>query len=60
MRKTLERRVVRIDDYVAELPEREASLLPPGFEDNAEILRQAKFFPESTRIETTVIWEEVV
>ena len=50
----------RIDDYVAELLEREASLLPPGFEDNAEILRQAKFFPESTRIETTVIWEEVV
>jgi hypothetical protein len=40
---------IRADDYIADLLEREARLMPPGFEASADILRQqAKFFREST------------
>jgi|HubBroStandDraft_2_1064218.scaffolds.fasta_scaffold1813615_2 hypothetical protein len=39
---------IRVDDYLADLLDREASLMPPGFEGNAEILQQqVKFFRES-------------
>ena len=60
MRKTYQRRVVHVDEYVADLLEHEASLLPEGFRENAEILRQqAKYFRESGGTATTVVWEEV-
>jgi hypothetical protein len=53
------RRQIRVDEYVAELLEREAALIPPDFEANAEILRQqAKYFRESGRTETVVVWNE--
>jgi hypothetical protein len=56
MNKGFELARIRSDDYVADLLEREASLMPPGFEDRAEILRQqAKFFRDSTRTETITI-----
>jgi hypothetical protein len=51
---------IRSDDYVAKLLEREADLLPPGFEDSANILlQQAKSFRESTRTETIKISKHV-
>jgi hypothetical protein len=51
---------IRADDYIADLPEREASLMPPGFEDTAEILRQqAKYFRESARTEILMIWKQL-
>jgi hypothetical protein len=37
---TYERVRIRLDDYVAGQLEHEASLMPPGFEENAEILLQ--------------------
>jgi hypothetical protein len=60
MKKGFEPVLIRFDDYIADLLEREASLMPPGFEDNAEILRrQAKVFRESTRTEMMTIWKQV-
>ena len=60
MRKNYQRHVVRVDDYVAELLEHEASLLPESFRENAEILRQqAKYFRESGGTTTMVVWVEV-
>jgi hypothetical protein len=60
MNKGFELVRIRADDYIADLLEREASLVPPGFEGNAEVLRQqAKFFRESTRTETMTIWKPV-
>ena len=51
---------IRADDYVAELLEREAGLLPPGFEASAYILlQQSKLFRESTRTETITISKKV-
>jgi hypothetical protein len=51
---------IRADDYVAELLEREAGLLPPGCEASAYILlQQAKFFRESTRTETITISKQI-
>ena len=58
MNKEFELVRIRADDYIADLLEREANLMPPSFKDNAEILRQqAKFFRESTRTETMTIWK---
>lgn len=51
---------IRVDDYIADLLDREASLMPPSFEGNAEILRhQAKFFRESSPTEMMTIWKPV-
>ena len=60
MNKGFELFPIRADDYIADLLEREASLMPPGYEDDAEILRQqAKFFRESVRTETMTIWKQI-
>ena len=60
MNKEFELVRIRADGYIADLLEREASLMPPCFKDNAEVLRQqAKFFRESTRMETMTIWKPV-
>jgi hypothetical protein len=61
MRKmTYERVRIRLDDYVAGQLEHEASLMPPGFEENAQILRQqAKVFRQSSRTEMLTIWKPV-
>ena len=51
---------IRADDYMAELLEREASLMPPGCEASVYILlQQAKFFRESTRTETITIPKQI-
>jgi hypothetical protein len=51
---------IRMDDYIAELLEREAQLLPSGFQENAKILRErVKFLRESIRTETVTIWKPV-
>jgi hypothetical protein len=51
---------IRSDDYVAKLLEREAGLLPPGFEASAHILlQQAKSFRESARTATIKISKHV-
>jgi hypothetical protein len=60
MKKGFEPVLIRFDDYIADLLEREASLMPPGFEDTAEILRQqAKYFRESARTGILMIWKQL-
>jgi hypothetical protein len=60
MNKGFELVRIRADDYLADLLDREASLMPPGFEDTAEILRQqAKYFRESARTEILMIWKQL-
>jgi hypothetical protein len=51
---------IRADDHIADLLEQEASLMPSGFEEQADILRQqAKVFRESGRTETITVWKEI-
>jgi hypothetical protein len=58
VKQSYQRTRIRVDDYIADSLEREASLMPPGFEGNAEILRQqAKFFRESARTEMVTVWK---
>ena len=61
MKKLIYERVrIRLDDYVAGQLEHEASLMPPGYEENVEILRQqAKVFRQSNRTEELTIWKPV-
>ena len=60
MNKEFELVRIRADDYIADLLEREASLMPPSLNNNAKIVRQqARFFRESTRPETMTIWKPV-
>lgn len=60
MNKGFERVLIRVDDYIADLLDREASLIPPRLEGTAEILRQqANSFRESASTETLTIWKPV-
>jgi hypothetical protein len=60
MNKGFERVLIRFDDYIADLLDREVSFISPGFEGTVEILReQARSFRESDRTETLTISKQV-
>ncbi|MGD0228330.1 MAG: hypothetical protein ABSF71_39005 [Terriglobia bacterium] len=52
-------RLIRVDDYVAEILEGDADRLPPSMKEQAEVYRQmAQRFRQSDNQKMVRIWEE--
>jgi hypothetical protein len=56
---TIQGRLVRADDFVAESLEAQAKGIPNGHPDQEHCLRMAKLFRESGRTGMIRVWEEV-